>query len=249
MYTVLYQYLLLLKEPLYVFISQILQHISPQTWWEEFIAPHVQEKNNKNFKHLDFLDLVNILFYNWNVIKKYLKQNYTIQNCDRYYAVIDDIHFIRNFVSHAREAYMSRTVFLRHLSTLLDFAQLIHIVNTNKKLIVVLEKDLQKYEEEYYLKGDDSDKNISKEKLISFIQSEVLGKAIECDALDPEIKASVRRTLMRIKYMRTTDEILGFFKGALKSPRGLEVTEALHSLGLKAFIDLADEINEKFSLS
>jgi hypothetical protein len=130
---------------------------------------------------------------------------------------------------------------------MLDFAKLIHIVNSDKKLLPVLEHDLKKYEEEYYIKGDDSDKNIHREKLINFIQREVLSKAIECDALIPEVKASVRRTLMRIKYMRTSDEILGFFKGALKSPRGLEVTNALHSNGLKAFVDLADEISEKFS--
>jgi hypothetical protein len=36
-YTILFQYLLLLKEPTYIFLTQILQHLSPITWWEDFI--------------------------------------------------------------------------------------------------------------------------------------------------------------------------------------------------------------------
>lgn len=224
--------------------AQILQHLSPESWWEEYIAPHIKDRYNKDFKHLDFLDLINILFYNWNTIKRYIKKNYSMPDCDRYYTVIDDMHFIRNFVSHTREAFMSRYKLVNHLSTILDFAQFIH---ADEKLIVLIEKDLKKYEEEYYLKGDESEKNINREELIKLIQSEVLSKAIDRDDLPPDIKASVRRTLMRIKYMKTTEEILGFFNGALKSSRGHEVSHVLHTHGLKAFVDLADEINEKYA--
>jgi len=34
-YGILYQYLLQLKEPMYVFLIQIFQHLSPANWWKE----------------------------------------------------------------------------------------------------------------------------------------------------------------------------------------------------------------------
>jgi hypothetical protein len=41
-YTILYQYILLLKEPTYIFLIQVFQHLSPVAWWDDFIAPVLQ---------------------------------------------------------------------------------------------------------------------------------------------------------------------------------------------------------------
>jgi hypothetical protein len=64
-YTILFQYLLLLKEPTYVFLIQIFQHLSPTTWWEDFIEPVLHWETKDNFKYLDISDLLNILKMNW----------------------------------------------------------------------------------------------------------------------------------------------------------------------------------------
>ena len=43
-YTILYQYLLQLKEPTYIFLIQILQHLSPSMWWENYIQPVLRDE-------------------------------------------------------------------------------------------------------------------------------------------------------------------------------------------------------------
>ncbi len=66
-YTVLYQYLLLLKEPTYIFLIQIFQHLSPSSWWEDYIEPVLRYENKENFKYLDMSDLLNVFKMNWNL--------------------------------------------------------------------------------------------------------------------------------------------------------------------------------------
>ncbi|AEF82739.1 Swt1 family HEPN domain-containing protein [Leadbettera azotonutricia] len=245
MYTKLYQYLLMLKDPLYVFISQILQHLSPDLWWEKYIVPYIEEKYNKDYKHLDFLDLINVLSHNWQPIKGFIKKNYSIPGCDRYVYVITDMHYIRNFVSHTRETNMSPYKYTKHLTTILDFAE---FINAGEKIISALEKEVQKTNQDYTFTVFDTESNVNREELINFIEKKVLSKAIEQgEVLDPSIKESLIRTIIRIKNMKTTDEILSFFNGALKSARGQRVRDELHSHGLKSFEDIAEEITRKYS--
>jgi hypothetical protein len=235
----------MLKDPLYIFISQILQHLSPDLWWEKYIVPYIEEKYNKDYKHLDFLDLINILYHNWKPIKGFIKKNYSIPDCDRYFYVISDMHYLRNFVSHTRETNISRYKFMKQLSTILDFAQ---FIRAGEKIISSLEKEYQKSKQEYTLTGYETEININREELINFIEKNVLSKAVEQgDDLDPSIRESLIRTIIRIKNMKTTDEIISFFNGALKSSRGQMVRDELHAHGLKSFEDIQDEIIEKYS--
>ncbi|WP_169313420.1 Swt1 family HEPN domain-containing protein [Treponema primitia] len=245
MYTKLYQYLLMLKDPLYVFISQILQHLSPDLWWEKYVVPYIEEKYNKDYKHLDFLDLINVLYHNWQPIKSYIKKNYSIPDCDRYIYVISDMHYIRNFVSHTRETNMSPYKYNKHLATIVDFAKFIH---TGEGLVSTLEKEVQKSNQDYTFTVYNTESNVNREELIYFIEKNVLSKAVDKgDVLDPSIRESLIRTSIRIKNMKTTDEILSFFKGALKSPRGQKVRDELHAHGLKSFEDIYDEIAQKYT--
>jgi hypothetical protein len=140
---------------------------------------------------------------------------------------------------------MSPYKYIKHLATILDFAQLIMAVD---KIIAVVEMELQKSKQEYTFTVYDSETNINREELINFIEKKVLSKAVEQgDILAPSIRESLIRTIIRIKNMKTTDEIIGFFNGALKSPRGQQIRDELHSHGLKSFEDIHDEIIEKYS--
>jgi hypothetical protein len=64
-YTILYQYLLKLKEPLYILLIQILQRKSPTTWWDEYIQPYLKDDEKTNFKYLDSADLLYIYKINY----------------------------------------------------------------------------------------------------------------------------------------------------------------------------------------
>jgi hypothetical protein len=71
-YSILYQYLLILKEPTYIFLIQVLQHLSPSKWWEDFIEPVLHREDKENFKYFDMPDLLNVLKMNWINIFKHL---------------------------------------------------------------------------------------------------------------------------------------------------------------------------------
>jgi hypothetical protein len=85
--------------------------------------------------------------------------------------------------------------------------------------------------------------------ILTVIENKVLLKAINSEALPPHIKLSIDRTTLRLQSMRTLDEIVGFFNGALRSDRGRIVQEALHNEGLLGFEDIKDEINDVYKKS
>jgi hypothetical protein len=124
-YTILYQYLLLLKEPLYIFLIQIFQHLSPVTWWEDFIQPVLQRDDKENFKYLDIADLLNVFKMNWEKAFKYLDKDYRKYKYDREYRLVNKVHRIRTIVAHANETDMPPFIFSESLAVLLDFAKLI----------------------------------------------------------------------------------------------------------------------------
>jgi hypothetical protein len=240
MFTVLYQYLLIIKEPLYVFLAQILQHLSPDRWWEEYISPVLKEKNDKDFRYLDLIDLLNILRKNWAAIYNYLEGDTATYVYNDDYKLTSAILYIRNIVAHAREIQLSPEDFINYLTYLLDFSI---FINAKKDLTDKLKKDLQKYKNEIALNKDKPVTNIRREELISYIEKETLFDAMICESLRPDVKASIVRTIIRIKSMRTVEEIIGFFNGALDSPRGQEVSDELHAHNLKAFVDIKEAIN------
>lgn len=240
-YTILYQYLLQLKEPTYIFIIQALQHISPVTWWEDFIMPILQQEKKENFKYLDIADLLNVLKVNWEKIFRYLDKKYYKFKYDREYKLVNKIHRIRTIVAHANENDMSPFVFADSLSSLLEYSKLI---NANPSLGQNIEMDWMKYQKALPEKNRKVIKDdVIREKIIAVIENEVLLKAKSCDNLPPDIRLSVDRTTMRIHSMRTSEEIVGFFNNAIHSERGITVQEALLNEGLRTFKDIKDEVN------
>jgi hypothetical protein len=136
---------------------------------------------------------------------------------------------------------MSYRIFVNCLSHLLAFAKL---VKADKTLIAKLENEWQKHQKSLSAGSNRPDREEPlKEAVISIIENKVLLKAISCETLPPDIKLSIDRTTLRLRSMRTLDEILGFFNGALQSERGIFVQEALRKNGLLGFEDIKDEVN------
>jgi hypothetical protein len=243
MFTILYQYLLILKEPLYVFLVQILQHLSPDSWWEKYILPSLKEQDSKDFRYLDLLDLLNILRKNWVIINRYLMDDDFDYLYNDDYTTTSAMLYIRNTVAHAREIQLSPQDFVNYLSYMLEFAR---FIQADRGIIDNLERDLQKYGQEIALKKDKPFANVHKEELINFVEKEVLFDAMICEGLRPDVKASIIRTIIRLKSMRTIEDLIGFINGSLDSPRGREVSEELHAHKLKAFEDIKDQINKTY---
>jgi hypothetical protein len=240
-YTILFQYLLLLKEPTYIFLTQILQHLSPITWWDDFIEPVLQRVDNENFKYLDLSDLLNVLKINWEQIWRYLDKDYKKYKYDNEYRLVNKVHRIRTIVAHANDIDMSPFIFPGSLACLLEYARLIRADNT---LIAKLELDWHKAEKSLpetvpIPRNEETLKTL----IISTIENKVLLNAVSCEALPPDIKLSVDRTTRRLHSMRTADEIIGFFNNAMRSERGMTVQDVLHKNGLPGFEDIKDEIN------
>ncbi len=245
-YTILFQYLLLLKEPTYIFLIQTFQHLSPETWWEDFIEPVLQRENKENFKYLDISDLLNVFKMNWESIFSYLdKEDYYRSKYNNEYKIVNKVHRIRTIVAHANDIDMSPAIFVDSLSFLLEYAKLIRC---NKKIVQILETDWAKYRRH----ASDEPSSRWKEEtimrdILSIIDSKVLLNAVNCDTLKPDIKLSVDRTTLRLHSMRTLDEILGFFNNAMKTERGLTVAYALHEANLYTFEDIKEEVNHIYA--
>jgi hypothetical protein len=246
-YTILHLYLLLLKEPLYVFLTQIFQHISPATWWEDFIEPVLQRETKENFKYLDIADLLNVFKMNWEKIFKYLDRDYRKYKYDGEYRLVNKIHRIRTIATHANDTDMSAFVFTESLANLLDFVKLI---KAGENLMQKLEQDWIKHtrrlpaEQPVQRKEDGL-----KEKILSIIEEKVLLKAVSFEGLETDIKLSVDKTLLRLHSMRTFEEIMGFFNNAIHSERGIIVQQTLHKHGLHSFEDIKDEINMLYDMN
>jgi hypothetical protein len=244
-YTIIYQYILLLKEPTYIFLIQAFQHLSPITWWEDFIVPVLQYGSKENFKYLDIADLLNVFKANWGKIFSYLDRSYYKNKYDREYKLVNKVHGIRTCVAHANDIDMSPFILVENLACLLDYARLIR---ASELLVQRLELDWLKYqgtlpEKPIPIHRDENLKN----EIISIIENKVLLDAVNCDTLALDIKLSVDRTILRINSMRTLEEIIGFFNGAMSSERGRIVEKALHDNGLLAFADIKDAVNEKYN--
>ena len=240
-YTVLYQYLLLLKEPLYIFLIQIFQHLSPVTWWEDYIQPVLQREDKDNFKYLDIADLLNVFKMNWERVFKYLDKDYYRFKYNKEYRTVSKVHQIRTIVAHANETDMSPFVFSESLAALLDFAKLIQ---TREPLPQKLEQDWMKYSRKLPAEPPPQRKTDKlKDKILTIIEEKVLLKAINFGGLEPDIKLSLDRTILRFHSLRTLEEIMGFFNNAMRSERGIVITNSLHEYGLPAFEDIKDEIN------
>jgi len=244
-YTVLYQYLLLLKEPTYIFLIQVFQHLSPSNWWEDYIEPVLQYENKENFKYLDMSDLLNVFKMNWERIFKYLDKKHFKNKYDNEYKLVNKVHRIRTIIAHANENDMSPFIFVDSLSCLLDFARLIQADET---LIQKLELDWMKYRKVLPdNRLEESDEETLRAVILSVIETKVLLKAVNNDSLPADIRLSVDRTTLRLHSMRTVEEIIGFFNNAIRSERGMAVHAALNKEGLFGFEDIKEEINKIYN--
>ena len=244
-YTILYQYLLHLKEPTYIFLIQALQHLSPSNWWEDFIERILEDEKKENFKYLDIADLLNVLKVNWDAIFKYIDTTYFRFKYDNEYKMVNRIHHVRNIVAHANESEMSPFTFVDALSDLFDYAKLLQApVGLCRKL----QTDLIKHSAELCkkIRPKNNDEELRK-RLIGTIEDRVLLKAKSCDTLASDIRLSIDRTVMRINSMKTSEEIVGFFNGAIQSERGQIVQLALHDSGLLGFQDIREEIHSIYA--
>ena len=244
-YTVLYQYLLLLKEPTYIFLIQVFQHLSPSNWWEDYIEPVLRYENKENFKYLDMSDLLNVIKMNWKKIFKYIDKKHFEIEYDDGYKLVNEVHRIRTIVAHANENEMSPYIFVDSLSCLLDYSKLIQ---ADEILIQKLGLDWRKYRKvlpEKRLKK--SEEEALKAVILSVIENKVLLKAVNNDSLSADIRLSVDRTTLRLHSMRTIEEIIGFFNNAICSERGIAVHAALNKEGLLGFEDIKEEINKIYN--
>ena len=142
-YSILYKYLLRLKEPTYIFLIQVFQHLSPSMWWENYIEPVLKYEKKENFKHLDMSDMLNVFKMNWENIFQYLDKEYHKFKYDREYMIVNKVHYIRNTVAHANDIDMSPFILVDFLSCLLDYSRLL---DTNEALTHKLELDWMKYQ-------------------------------------------------------------------------------------------------------
>jgi hypothetical protein len=243
-YTILYQFLLLLKEPTYIFLIQVLQHLSPARWWEEYIEPVLQLENKENFKYLDISDLLNVFKMNWENIFRYLDKQYHKFKYDEEYKLENRVHKIRTIVAHANDIDMSPLIFTDCLSNLSDYSKLI---KTDAGITHKLEAEWRKSLQDLPSTGKTPLKNeLIKENILSIIENKVLLEAINCMTLPQDIKLSIDRTTLRLQSMRTIEEIMGFFNNAMLSDRGIAVQKAMHKEGLLCFDDIKEEINNLY---
>jgi hypothetical protein len=249
MYKKLYEYLLVLKDPLFVFLSEIVQHLSPGEWWELYIVPILGDKDKQDFRYLDIVDLLKVLQTNWGPIYSRLNNDKSGYVYDSNFALTAQVLQIRHTVAYANEINMSWQIFLKNMAALTEFAK---FINAGEEVVDRLESDWIKYKNiapDYKeLRTDTANDQKTRDSIVEDIEKDVLFNAMVSNSLPPDIKGSIVRTMIRLRSMRTSDEVLGFFKGSLKSPRGKEVTEALHECSLIAFADILDKIKEKYPL-
>jgi len=244
-YTILYQFLLFLKEPTYVFLIQVFQHLSPASWWEDYIEPVLRYEKKENFKYLDISDLLNVFKMNWENIFGYLDRKYHKYKYDDEYKLVNKVHRIRTIVAHANDIDMSPSIFADCLSNLSDYSKL---VKTDVSITHRLEMEWRKSLRELPSIKETPVKNeLLRENILSIIENKVLLKAINCDTLPPDIKLSVDRTTLRLQSMRTVEEIMGFFNNAMLSDRGIVVQDSMHKEGLLCFEDIKEEINDLYN--
>ena len=244
-YTILFQYILLLKEPTYIFLIQVFQHLSPATWWEDFIEPVLQRENKENFKYLDMSDLLNVFKMNWEPIFSYLDNSYYRSKYNHEYMIVNKVHKIRNIVAHANDIDMSPAVLVDSLAWLLKYAK---IIRCDEKIIHSLESDWSKHRR--HVPDEISTRRreeIVMQGILSIIDEKVLLNAVNSETLTPDIKLSVDRTALRLHSMRTLEEIMGFFNNAIRSERGVFVSQALHNAHLYAFEDIQEEVNRFYA--
>jgi hypothetical protein len=235
LYTKLFEYLLLLRKPFADFMYKHMKAVYDDNWWNNCVIPNLKQPFKKKLDDLDFYDLLRIFINQWKELYSSITGNNDINANDENYKLLFDILHLRNIVSHANENMIFIYDMHRQLSTLLDFAV---FINAYEYIIVDLKNDLSKYTKE-----KDTNDERKKEKLLETIITNVLFPAMTCATLPAETKESILRTMVIIQNMKTADEILDFYSGALQSTKGQNVYKTLKEQNLTTFEDIRDKIN------
>jgi len=235
LYTLLFEYLLLLRKPFADFMYKHMKTVYDNDWWNMCVLPNVKQQFKKKLDDLDLYDLLIILINKWKELYTSITGNNNDgANDDRYKLLFNILH-LRNIVSHANE----NTIFIndvhKQLSYLLDFAT---FINAYENIIVDLKNDLSKYTKE-----KDTNDERKKEKLLNTIITDVLYPAMTCSTLALDTKESILRSLIIIQNMKTADEVYDFYSGALQSTKGQNVYKHLKEQNLTTFEDIRDKIN------
>ncbi|MCL2273272.1 MAG: Swt1 family HEPN domain-containing protein, partial [Treponema sp.] len=65
LYTLLFEYLLLLRKPFADFLSKHMKAVFDNEWWNNCVVPNIKEPFKKKMDDLDFYDLLRILINQW----------------------------------------------------------------------------------------------------------------------------------------------------------------------------------------
>lgn len=255
MFVTLYENILLLRNPLVDYLSEMLPSVYAGDWWEKAIinAFAIEQRDNekqryeKNKKYylatshdiqtfdiFDISELIDILIFNWPSIVAHYHNNFS----DSKIKLLYKIKTIRNDISHPIEDKLSSDDFRKYIKYILDFSE---FINTEKSVFAKLNKYI--HFNEYAIVSDDSS-NDKKRKMLNLIEAKIIDPALKCENLNNEIKESLTRTLIRLEISETAEDINKFFRGALMSSRGEEVYKVLHQNKLLAFEDIRSEFTE-----
>ena len=235
LYTLLYEYLLLLRKPFADFLYKHMKAVYDDEWWKLCVLPNIKEPFKIKMDDLDFYDLLRILINRWKELLPGIYDSNAIDLCDDNYRLLFDVLHLRNIVSHANENKIFINDVYRQLSILLKFSI---FINAYEFIIVDLKADLAKYTKE-----KDTNDERKREKLLEIIVANVIFPSMTCAALSSDTKESILRTMVIIQNMKTSDEIYDFYSGALQSSKGHKVYKSCKEQNLTTFEDIRDKIN------
>lgn len=251
MFVILYENILQLREGVINYLSETLPSLYRGHWWEKGVLSLAHNASNKNFierlKHdesihslscFDFADLLKILNHNWRNIVLH-KNNFNTEIKSKK-SLFYKIKEIRDNVAHANDNVIKTNEFKKYIGFLTEFLEIIDPAGGQiGKLNKYIKFNEQKNKTESQL-----DLNNKKQKLVKLIEDEVIEPALNCEALDEDVKESVVRTLIKFEILDSVDKVNDFFAGALASTRGEYVYKKLHENKLKAFEDIREEYNK-----
>jgi hypothetical protein len=256
-FVALYETLLVLRAPLVDFLLSILPPVFQEDWWEIAVvrsfnprgadsSAQRDEKFRKqrilktgsagDFSCLDFLDLIEIIKYNWNDLAK---DDGRLFN-PRFFGLLSKLRIIRNDVSHPTASNLDKDDFKKYMAYLHEFSL---IISSDIKISDKLAKYNYQPEEESIHPSLDK-----KRQLIDLIEKEVLDPALNCPTLKEDIKDSITRTIIKFEITNSIEEVDRFFRGSLASPRGEIVHKELEKNKLKSFEDIRGKYRQIFEL-
>lgn len=68
LYTLLYEYLLLLRKPFADFMYKHMKEVYDDDWWNLCVLPYVKQPFKKKLDDLDLYDLLIILMNHWKIL-------------------------------------------------------------------------------------------------------------------------------------------------------------------------------------